>query len=527
MTYRSSTKIFQIKDRVIVTLLFAVGALLMPLSVHAASLSVSPTTALPNTNTAVTVSWSGVTSPTSGDWIALFAVGATNYSYLTYKYTSSCSGAQSSGSCSFTVNQPAGSYEFRFLPNDGYTSTATSQTVTVSAGDTTAPTVPTGLSGTVISSSQINLTWTASTDAVGVVGYKVYRNGTQIATVTSGTSYNNTGLSPSTTYSYTVSAYDAAGNNSAQSSSVSRTTSAAPDTTAPTVPTNLVASVISSSQINLSWTASTDAVGVTGYKVYRGGTQIATVTGGTSYNNTGLSPSTTYTYTVSAYDAAANNSAQTSGVPATTLSSGSAAWVGPTQTAPSGNKTLPLNSGGASQVKAGGLWAASVGSDSGYCIGVSCITEWPTSQLTTNGTSIYYNTGSFGIGTTSPGSIFSLGGIANFSSTGVSLFSSGGINIKSGCFAVNGVCIGSNSLWTKSGNDIYKNNAGFVGIGVTAPVATLDVAGIARLAPQSSAPATCNASRKGAIAISNSSSRFCVCDGSSWKFDYNGAACTW
>src|SRR5207249_3420113 len=110
-------------------------------------------------------------------------------------------------------------------------------TVTVSNGpppDTTPPTVPTGLTASAASSSQINLSWTASSDNVGVSGYRVYRNGTQIAT-TSATSFANTGLSPSTTYSYTVAAYDAAGNLSAQSSSASATTPAPPDTTPPTV----------------------------------------------------------------------------------------------------------------------------------------------------------------------------------------------------------------------------------------------------------------------------------------------------
>ncbi|MFA6494349.1 MAG: discoidin domain-containing protein, partial [Candidatus Paceibacterota bacterium] len=90
--------------------------------------------------------------------------------------------------------------------------------------DTQAPAIPSGLARTVVSTSQVNLSWTASTDNVGVTGYKVYRNGAQVGTVTSGTSYSDTGLSAGTTYSYTVSAYDAAGNASAQSASVSATT---------------------------------------------------------------------------------------------------------------------------------------------------------------------------------------------------------------------------------------------------------------------------------------------------------------
>jgi hypothetical protein len=100
----------------------------------------------------------------------------------------------------------------------------TGGTVTPPPSDTTAPSVPTGLSATAISSSQINLSWTASTDNVGVTGYKVYRNGTQIATTANNNYNDNNNLSPNTAYSYTVSAYDAAGNNSGQSSSASATT---------------------------------------------------------------------------------------------------------------------------------------------------------------------------------------------------------------------------------------------------------------------------------------------------------------
>jgi chitodextrinase len=89
--------------------------------------------------------------------------------------------------------------------------------------DTTPPAAPTNLAGTAVSSTQINITWTASADNVGVVGYDVYRNGNLIAKTTSAI-YSDTRLSPATTYSYTVSAHDAAGNVSAQSSPVSVTT---------------------------------------------------------------------------------------------------------------------------------------------------------------------------------------------------------------------------------------------------------------------------------------------------------------
>lgn len=100
--------------------------------------------------------------------------------------------------------------------------------------DTQAPTVPAGLQATAVSATQVDLTWTASTDNVGVTGYRVYRNGTQIAT--SGTTgFSNTGLTAGTAYSYTVAAVDAAGNVSAQSTSASATTLAGGGGGAPSV----------------------------------------------------------------------------------------------------------------------------------------------------------------------------------------------------------------------------------------------------------------------------------------------------
>src|SRR5262249_12053335 len=91
--------------------------------------------------------------------------------------------------------------------------------------DTSAPSVPAGVAATALSNTQVNLSWSTSTDNVGVTGYKVFRNGTQVGNATN-TSYQDTGLSGGATYGYTVAAYDAAGNTSAQSSSVSVTTPA-------------------------------------------------------------------------------------------------------------------------------------------------------------------------------------------------------------------------------------------------------------------------------------------------------------
>src|SRR5204862_5452253 len=104
------------------------------------------------------------------------------------------------------------------------------------------------------------------------------------------TSYADTGLSSATTYSYTVAARDAAGNVSPDSSIASATTA---DTIAPTTPTGLVATVAGEAAINLSWIASIDNVGVTGYIVKRDGVQVGPPITTTSYADTGLSSGTT------------------------------------------------------------------------------------------------------------------------------------------------------------------------------------------------------------------------------------------
>ena len=94
---------------------------------------------------------------------------------------------------------------------------------TSSSPDTQAPTVPTNLASSDVIPTAATLTWTASTDNVAVTGYNVYQNGALIGT-TSSTSYSVTGLTAATTYSFYVRAYDAAGNISAASSSISVTT---------------------------------------------------------------------------------------------------------------------------------------------------------------------------------------------------------------------------------------------------------------------------------------------------------------
>src|SRR6266849_3400570 len=192
------------------------------------------------------------------------------------------------------------------------------------SADTTPPTAPSNLVATAASGAQINLSWTASTDNVGVTGYRVERcQGAgcsifvQIATPT-GTTYSDSGLQASTSYSYRVRATDAAGNLSAYSNTASATTLVAP----PAAPSNLVATAASSSQINLSWT--NNASNQTGFKVERSTdgttfTQIATTAAtATTYSDAGLLPSTQYFYRVRATNSG-GDSAYSNTASATTL----------------------------------------------------------------------------------------------------------------------------------------------------------------------------------------------------------------
>jgi beta-glucanase (GH16 family) len=184
-----------------------------------------------------------------------------------------------------------------------------------------APNTPGSFSANPVSSSEIDLSWSASTgpSCGGAITYKITRNGTQIASGLTGTSFNDTGLAASTTYTYTVVAVNSAGSSAAASTSA---TTLSGTCSAPTTPTNFAASAVSTSEIDLSWTASTgpSCGGTVTYNVTRNGTQIATGQTATTLKDTGLAASTTFNYTVAAVNSAGTSAAASAS--ATTLGGG-------------------------------------------------------------------------------------------------------------------------------------------------------------------------------------------------------------
>ncbi|MGG3743743.1 fibronectin type III domain-containing protein [Paenibacillus chibensis] len=197
--------------------------------------------------------------------------------------------------------------------------------LTSSAPDTEPPTAPSSVSVVSKSSTSVNLSWTASTDNVGVTGYTVYY-GTQSMNV-SGTSAAITGLSPDTSYVFTIKARDAKGNLSTASAPLTVKTEPAGtvDQTPPTAPGNLQVTAKTANSATLSWTASTDNVGVTGYTVSYGAASLNVT--GTTATVTGLTANTSYTFTVTAKDAAGNVSPGAAVSVTTDAQGGAQAWA--------------------------------------------------------------------------------------------------------------------------------------------------------------------------------------------------------
>lgn len=190
------------------------------------------------------------------------------------------------------------------IPTNCSAQSSVANSSTTAAPDTVAPTpVPTLTVGTVTQNS-VALSWTTSTDVSAPVTYKVFRNGTQVGSATSGTSITDSGLTSGTTYSYTVSACDSVGNCSAQSIARTATT-----LSAPAVPTGVSVGSPTTSSLTVSWSAVT---GATSYRVYRmtssgaldGAIPPFTVSApALSTTFSGLTAGTSYYYSVSALNA--------------------------------------------------------------------------------------------------------------------------------------------------------------------------------------------------------------------------------
>lgn len=179
--------------------------------------------------------------------------------------------------------------------------------------DTEAPSIPNGIQTQKVTANSIELTWNTSTDNVGVKGYQIFRNGEMIDTVP-GTHFIDKKLQPSTEYSYTVKAIDAAGNVSKESTALTvKTTVEAPDTEAPIQPKGLHSMGTTASSVDLMWSPSDDNVGVDHYDIYReieGTMKKIATSNTTSYMDKNLLANSTYKFTVKAVDVAGNESVQ-------------------------------------------------------------------------------------------------------------------------------------------------------------------------------------------------------------------------
>lgn len=222
---------------------------------------------------------------------------------------------------SYTEVAPNGGYSYSVVAYDAAENVSPisgPSPVVVVTQDTIAPSAPTWIS-LVPATSSIVLSWNAATDNVGVVGYYIYKNGNKLpmSSALTATTYTDTGLSPGSTFTYQIKAYDAAGNTSDSNSTNAKTLS---DITPPAIPILFGVTARSTSEIDFRWQPVWDNVAVTGYYVYRNGSSIANVSSTqVSYADMGLSGNSTYSYTVAAYDAAANVSAQSNPVQGTTL----------------------------------------------------------------------------------------------------------------------------------------------------------------------------------------------------------------
>jgi chitodextrinase len=271
-------------------------------------------TATSPSSAAVNLSWTASTDlPNPG------AVGVSGY-YIYRNDATTPTYTVSGGATTFTDSNvvPSTTYKYAvqaFDKNSNPSSESADVSVTTQAAPASctssspAPSTPGSLTSPSQTMTSVSLSWTASTPGAGsdcaITGYQVTDTTTGNQSTVTGTTFNDTGLSPSTSYSYLVVAVESNGLKSATAATLTKATSS--DTQAPTAATNFVATAPSASQVSLSWTAATDNVGVTKYVLTRGST-VVTLGSVTSYTDNTVSASTSYTYSLVAYDAAGNAS---------------------------------------------------------------------------------------------------------------------------------------------------------------------------------------------------------------------------
>ncbi len=225
-------------------------------------------------------------------------------------------------------------------------------TVPAAVADTGTPTPPSGLRASGLTCTRVTLTWAASSDDVGVTAYDLFHDGQLVRSVSGSTLSSTVDVTPGVSWAWYVNSRDAAGNVSQASGQVTVTPPRCEvDTVAPSVPTGVTATAAGTA-VTVRWSPSTDAVGVTAYDVRRDGVKVTTVSGAggagpaTTWTDSGLAASRSYTWTVVARDGAGNASAASAGATATTAAACSSALCSVQQVAtdtdiPWGLVTLP------------------------------------------------------------------------------------------------------------------------------------------------------------------------------------------
>lgn len=229
---------------------------------------------------------------------------------------------------SVTNLSPSTGYIFKVVARDAagnqsIDSNLVSVTTPPFSGDTQPPSKPLNLSASGVSSSSVTLTWSPSTDNIGVAEYGIFQDNIEIGQWNSSPLlYNVAGLNSSSSYSFKVVARDAAGNQSVDSDIVTVSTTSGGDTQPPSDPV-LSSSNLTTNSVDLSWTMSTDNIAVTEYAIFINGVEIAQVDDSIqNYPVTGLFSSTSYQFMVVARDAAGNQSLNPNVLSLTTLSGG-------------------------------------------------------------------------------------------------------------------------------------------------------------------------------------------------------------